>query len=188
MGRRWGHEEQFSRDSLPIYSAGGPCEQFWHGRFVLSLRLSVQHFPCDHGVARPPRYPEGWFWRGCRGVCHAKTTQVPVSSSRVPCCKHCRSVLGLAAVADTSQHDSQVLKPQQKATVLRVSCSNKRPKIAFTLRTSLCAHQGSLSPATKASLWPIFNELGHGRSQDRKRGWGVQRNESLRRIFLSSAP
>ena len=25
-------EGRFSRDSLPDFSAGGPCEQFWHGK------------------------------------------------------------------------------------------------------------------------------------------------------------
>ena len=25
-----GHEERFSRDPLPVFSAGGRCEQFWH--------------------------------------------------------------------------------------------------------------------------------------------------------------
>ena len=30
--RRGGHEERFSRDPLPVFSAGGPCEQFWHGQ------------------------------------------------------------------------------------------------------------------------------------------------------------
>ena len=25
------HEGRFSRDALPVFSAGGPCEQFWHG-------------------------------------------------------------------------------------------------------------------------------------------------------------
>ena len=24
--------ERFSRDPLPVFSAGGPCEQFWHGQ------------------------------------------------------------------------------------------------------------------------------------------------------------
>ena len=33
----------------------------------------------DHGVAHPPRCCEGWFWRGCRGVWHARTMQVSVS-------------------------------------------------------------------------------------------------------------
>ena len=28
----WGHEGRFSRDPLPVFSAGGPCEQFWHGQ------------------------------------------------------------------------------------------------------------------------------------------------------------
>ena len=27
-----GHEGQFSRDLLPVSSAGGPCAQFWHGQ------------------------------------------------------------------------------------------------------------------------------------------------------------
>ena len=27
-----GHERQFSRDPLPVFSAGGPCEHFWHGQ------------------------------------------------------------------------------------------------------------------------------------------------------------
>ena len=26
------HEGWFSRDPLPVFSAGGPCEQFWHGQ------------------------------------------------------------------------------------------------------------------------------------------------------------
>ena len=34
----------------------------------------------DHGVAHPPRCQEGWFGRGCRGVWHAWTMQVSVSS------------------------------------------------------------------------------------------------------------
>ena len=33
----------------------------------------------DHGVAHPSRCPEGWFWRGCRGVWHARTMQASVS-------------------------------------------------------------------------------------------------------------
>ena len=33
----------------------------------------------DYGVARPPRSPEEWFWRGFRSVWHARTMQVSVS-------------------------------------------------------------------------------------------------------------
>ena len=29
----------------------------------------------DHCVAHPLRCPEGWFWRGCRGVWHAQAMQ-----------------------------------------------------------------------------------------------------------------
>ena len=27
-----GHEGRFDRDSLPVFSSGRPCEQFWHGQ------------------------------------------------------------------------------------------------------------------------------------------------------------
>ena len=46
-----------------------------------SLMLSIQHFVCR------PRRPEGWFWRGCCGVWHARAMQVSVSwqlSKEVP--------------------------------------------------------------------------------------------------------
>ena len=32
LGRQGGHEERFSRDPLPVFSVGGPWEQFWHGQ------------------------------------------------------------------------------------------------------------------------------------------------------------
>ena len=34
MGGGGGHEDRFSRDPFPFFfsSAGGPCEQFWHGQ------------------------------------------------------------------------------------------------------------------------------------------------------------
>ena len=32
IGSPGGHEGQFSRDPLPVFSAGGPCVQFWHGQ------------------------------------------------------------------------------------------------------------------------------------------------------------
>ena len=31
-GSSWGHEGWFSRDPLSVSSAGGRCEQFWHGQ------------------------------------------------------------------------------------------------------------------------------------------------------------
>ena len=37
----------------------------------------------DHSVAHPPRYPDGWFWRGCRDVWHARTMQVSISTVKV---------------------------------------------------------------------------------------------------------
>ena len=32
VGGGGGHEGRFSRYLLPDFSAGGPCEQFWHGQ------------------------------------------------------------------------------------------------------------------------------------------------------------
>ena len=29
----WGHEGRFNRDPLPVFSAGGHCEPFWHVLF-----------------------------------------------------------------------------------------------------------------------------------------------------------
>ena len=33
----------------------------------------------DHGVVHPSKCPEGWLWRGCRGVWYARIMQVSVS-------------------------------------------------------------------------------------------------------------
>ena len=41
--------------------------------------LSVQHSSADHGVAHPPRCPEGWSRRRCRASWHVRTTQVSIS-------------------------------------------------------------------------------------------------------------
>ena len=32
MGSSGEHEGRFSRDPLPVFSAGGSCGQFWHGQ------------------------------------------------------------------------------------------------------------------------------------------------------------
>ena len=32
FGSRDGHDRRFSRDPLPVFSAGGHCEQLWHGK------------------------------------------------------------------------------------------------------------------------------------------------------------
>ena len=74
IGSSGGHEGRFSRDLLPVFSAGGPCEQFWHGQGcpvfdVVSSSISS----VDHGVAHPPECPEGWLLRGRHGVWHART-------------------------------------------------------------------------------------------------------------------
>ena len=36
-------------------------------------------FSVDYGVANPPRWPEEWFWGGCRGVLRTQTMRVSLS-------------------------------------------------------------------------------------------------------------
>ena len=50
----------------------------WAGMFSLwCFPSSISS--ADFGIAHPPRCPDGWFCRGCRGMGHAQTTQVSVS-------------------------------------------------------------------------------------------------------------
>ena len=80
--------------SSSALSAGGPCEQFWHGqgragmstlwwagmcKGVHYLMLSTKHFLCRPRRRHPLTCPEGWFWRGSRDFRHARTTPVSVS-------------------------------------------------------------------------------------------------------------
>ena len=69
-GSSGGHEGRFSGDLFAVFSAEGPCELFWHGQGVYSLWCcpSSTFSSADHGVAHPPRCPEG-----CRGVWHVRT-------------------------------------------------------------------------------------------------------------------
>ena len=38
-------EGRFGRDLLPVFSAGGPCEQFWHGQGYLLFDVVNPAFP-----------------------------------------------------------------------------------------------------------------------------------------------
>ena len=40
-----GHEGRFNRDLLPVLSAGGPCEQFWHGQGCHLFDVVYPAFP-----------------------------------------------------------------------------------------------------------------------------------------------
>ena len=40
-----GHEGRFSRDPLPVFSAGGPCEQLWHGQGCPLFDVVYPAFP-----------------------------------------------------------------------------------------------------------------------------------------------
>ena len=54
-----GLEGRFSRYPLPVFSAGDPGEQFWHGQGVHSLMLSIMHFLCRPRRRPPSKVP----WR-----------------------------------------------------------------------------------------------------------------------------
>ena len=50
-----GHEGQFSRDPLPVFPAGGPCEQFWHGAGMSALRCCPSSISsADRGITKVP--------------------------------------------------------------------------------------------------------------------------------------
>ena len=53
----------------------------WAGMCTLWCSL-LCILSADHGVAHPPRCPEGWFWKGCRGVWHARSMQVSKTHKR----------------------------------------------------------------------------------------------------------
>ena len=79
-GSSGGHEGRFSKRSSSSLFCRRPLwavlaltgmSTLWWCPFSISA--------ADHGVAHPPRCPEGWFWRDCYGVWHAQTTKVSVS-------------------------------------------------------------------------------------------------------------
>ena len=43
--QNWSGQGQFRRDPLPIFSAEGPCEQFWHGQECLLFDFVHPAFP-----------------------------------------------------------------------------------------------------------------------------------------------
>ena len=77
VGQTWGMIQQRSSSSLfcrrPLWAllAWTRMSTLWCCPSSISS--------ADHGVTHPPRCPEGWFWRGCHGLLHARTVQVSVS-------------------------------------------------------------------------------------------------------------
>ena len=49
------------------------------GRYIHYWSCPSSISSADHGIAHPLRCPEGWVWRGRRGMWHARTIQVAVS-------------------------------------------------------------------------------------------------------------
>ena len=68
-GRGGGHEVRFSRDPLSVFSAEGPCEQFWHGQICPLFDIVHPAFPLPT-TALPTLQGalKEKFWKGCRGV------------------------------------------------------------------------------------------------------------------------
>ena len=74
---RSGRRGNMRKDSTEILFQSFLQEAFMSssglGRAVHSLVLSIQHFLCRPRSRPPSRCPEWWFWKGCRGVWHART-------------------------------------------------------------------------------------------------------------------
>ena len=62
LGRRGGHEGRFSRDPLPVFSAGSHCEQLWHGQGC--PLFDVVHPAFWQFLCRPRRRPPGALKNG----------------------------------------------------------------------------------------------------------------------------
>ena len=84
LGRPGRYEERYSRRCLPVFFFFFSCRMpLW----AVLARSGLSTFWCcpssifsaDHCGAHPLRCNEGWFWRDCRGVLHARTMQVFVS-------------------------------------------------------------------------------------------------------------
>ena len=56
-GWSMGHEGWFSRYPLPVFSAEGPCEQFWHGQGCPLFDVSIQYFLCRSRSHQPIKMP-----------------------------------------------------------------------------------------------------------------------------------
>ena len=72
-----GHEGWFSREPLPVFSAGGPCEQFCHGQGCPLFDVHPAFPPLTTVSPTLQGVLKDSF--GETGVWHARSTQVPIS-------------------------------------------------------------------------------------------------------------
>ena len=80
MGSSGGQEGRFRTEPLPVFLCRRPLWTILAQAGTPTLWCCPSSISsADHGVAHPPRCPEGWFWRGCRGLWHGRTMQVSVS-------------------------------------------------------------------------------------------------------------
>ena len=76
VGGTWGTIQQRSSSCL-FY--GRPLWVLpWAGKSTFWC-CSSSISSADHGLAHPPRCPDGWLWKLCRSLWHARTMQVSVS-------------------------------------------------------------------------------------------------------------
>ena len=77
VGRTWGKFQHRFFSSFfcrrPLWAALA-----WAGMSILWCCPSCIS-SADYSIAHPRRCPGEWFWRGCRGMWHARTMQVSVS-------------------------------------------------------------------------------------------------------------
>ena len=76
IGSSGGHEGWFSRDPLPVISAGGPWAVLAWADMSTLWCCPSSISSADDGVVHLPECPEGWLWGGCRAVWHARNIQV----------------------------------------------------------------------------------------------------------------
>ena len=86
-------------------------------------------FSADHGVTYSPGCHEGWFWRGCRGMWHARTMQSSLDSCKkrflwthkeVELAPHAHPIIGLVLQVGDAEKFPQALGFQSLGLSFRV--------------------------------------------------------------------
>ena len=73
FGRRWDMRDDSAEIIFRSLLQEARVSSSGIGRDVCFLMLFIQHSLCRPRRRPPPRCPEGWSWRGCRGVWRAPT-------------------------------------------------------------------------------------------------------------------
>ena len=81
IGSSVGHEGRFSTDPLPVFSAGGPCEQIWHWQICPLFDVVRLAFPLPITASSILQGRRVWH---ARNMLVSVTWQLPEESSRGP--------------------------------------------------------------------------------------------------------